>query len=360
MKILDRYIAKTLLQYSFAVLVVLVGVFAFFKFLEEVDTIGRANYTLIDAITYIALLIPSMTHALSSLVILLGVILGLGYLASNSELVVMRASGTSVIDITKTVLKLSVILAVLVTLFGEVVAPYSAQQAKNYRAKTLGERIIGAGEQGFWLKDGSSFIRVDKNIDGKVFRDTMVVKTADGQTLESVAFAKHSTFEAGNMQLNDADLYQLDSTQRFTQIEKTDVKHIANRVDFDQELLQSLKQEPQNLSSWKLLKHIGFLSRNNLAADAYEVELYSRIMKPFTLLAMIILSIPYVFGSLRDSSLGRKVFFGVALGLSFHLLSKIGSMVSLRFELNHFLSASAPTLVVASIALLLLYRQATR
>ncbi len=46
MKILDRYIAKTLLKYSLSVMVILVGIFAFFKFLEEVDDIGaRKVYT---------------------------------------------------------------------------------------------------------------------------------------------------------------------------------------------------------------------------------------------------------------------------------------------------------------------------
>ncbi len=53
MKILDRYIAKTLLKYSLSVMVVLVGVFVFFKFLEEVDDFGRASYTLLDSLAFI-------------------------------------------------------------------------------------------------------------------------------------------------------------------------------------------------------------------------------------------------------------------------------------------------------------------
>ncbi|HIG88579.1 MAG TPA: LptF/LptG family permease, partial [Candidatus Thioglobus sp.] len=57
MKILDRYITKTLLKYSLSVMVVLVGIFAFFKFLEEVGDIGRSGYTLLDALVYVGLLI---------------------------------------------------------------------------------------------------------------------------------------------------------------------------------------------------------------------------------------------------------------------------------------------------------------
>jgi lipopolysaccharide export system permease protein len=83
-------------------------------------------------------------------------------------------------------------------------------------------------------------------------------------------------------------------------------------------------------------------------------------MKPFTLIAMIILSIPFVFGSLRDSTLGRKIFMGVVIGLFFELSSRVGGMLSLKFDLDHLLSASLPTAVVFIVAMLMLYRVSVR
>ena len=91
MKILDRYITKTLLKYSLSVMVVLVSVFAFFKFLEGVNDIGRASYTLLDAVIYTGLLLPKITYEVSSVIILLGTVLGLGHLAANSELIVIKS-----------------------------------------------------------------------------------------------------------------------------------------------------------------------------------------------------------------------------------------------------------------------------
>ena len=360
MKILDRYIAKTLLKYSLSVMVILVGVFAFFKFLEEVDDIGQASYTLIDALTYIGLLVPSMTYMLSSLIILLGAILGLGYLASNSELIIMRGAGIPVTEITKTTLKISVTFIVIMIIFGEFIVPISSDYANKYRAQALGQRVVTSSQQGFWIKDSDHFIHVDRNINGQVFNKVTLIKLKTPGDLDSVVYSDTANFDGKVVELQQSDTYQIDTSNPIAMIEKQRLKKYITEVAFDQELIQSLKKEPKALSTWQLFRQVRFLSNNDLSADAYEVELYSRLMKPLALIAMIILSIPFVFGSLRDSTLGRKIFIGVVISLFFELSSRIGGMLSLRFDLNHLLSASLPTVAVFIVAILMLYRVSAR
>ena len=359
MKILDRYIAKTLLKYSLSVMVILVGVFAFFKFLEEVEDIGRASYMLNNALLYIALLIPSIIYTLSSLIILLGAILGLGYLASNSELIVMRSAGIPVTKITKTTLKISIAFIALMIAFGEFLVPITADYAKQYRANALGQKVVTSNQDGFWIKDNEFFINVKRNLDGEIFNDITLIKL-DNNNLDSVVFSKKADFDGQSVALKQSDSYQLDTSGDVVQITQQDLAQYSTEVAFDQELIASLKKEPKSLSTWQLFKQINFLSSNDLSTDAHEVEFYARLIKPITLVAMIILSIPFVFGSLRDSSLGRKVFLGVVISLFFELSSRIGGMLSLRFELNHLLSAALPTMVVLLVALLMLYRVSLR
>ena len=360
MKILDRYIAKTLLKYSLSVMVVLVGIYAFFKFLEEVDDIGRAGYTLLDALVYIGLLMPSMVYMLSSLIILLGSILGLGYLSSNRELIIMRGSGISVIDITKTTLKISIVFAIVMIIVGEFISPILSDYAKKYRAQALGQGMVTFNQQGFWIKDSGNFIHVGQNIDGKVFNNVTLIKLSNPGELDSVVFSRRANFDGQKFDLQESNSYQFDSSQIFTKIDRQELQKYTTKVAFDQELIQSLKKEPKSLSTWQLFKRVRFLSGNQLSAGAYEVELYSRIMRPLTLITMIILAIPFVFGSLRNSTLGRKIFMGVTISLLFELSSRIGGMLSLRFDLNHLLSASLPTTVVFVVAMLLLYRVSIR
>jgi Predicted permeases len=360
MKILDRYITKTLLKYSLSVMVVLVGIFAFFKFLEEVGDIGRSGYTLLDALVYVGLLIPSMTYALSSLIILLGCILGLGHLASNSELIIMRGAGISIMEITKVTLKISFAFIIVMIIFGEFISPLFSDQAKKYRANALGESVISSTQQGFWLRDGSNFIHVDRNIGGTLFNKTTLINLSKSNTLDSVVFSDNAIFDGEKMILQKSNYYGINSDQKFSIIDKKTLQKYATEVTFDKELIKSLKREPEGFSTWQLFRRVQFLSNNDLSTDIYEVELYQRIMKPLTLIAMIILSIPFVFGSLRDSSLGRKIFTGVVISLFFELSSRMGGMLSLRFDLNHLLSASLPTLVAFIFAIFMLYRVSVR
>jgi lipopolysaccharide export system permease protein len=360
MKILDRYVAKTLLKYSLAVMVILVGIFAFFKFLEEVENIGRASYTLLDALLYIAMTLPAIAYLLFSLIILLGVILSLGNFATHSELIVMRSMGLSVVDITKSTLKTSLFFAFVMIMMGEFLAPIASDYAKKYRAVALGKAFISDNQPGFWIKDKQHFIHVDNNINGDFFKGVTLIKLNSDKRLEAVFYSDEAAFNGQTISLQQAEKYQINTHNKLSDISQKSLAKFDVKVSFDQELLQSLKKRPQALSTWQLVKHLNFLSNNHLAADAYEVELYARLIKPLTLIAMIILSIPFVFGSLRDASLGKKIFLGIVISLFFQLAANLGAQFSLLYNLNHFLTASVPTLMIFILSLILLRRVSAR
>jgi len=65
----------------------------------------------------------------------------------------------------------------------------------------------------------------------------------------------------------------------------------------------------------------------------------------------------FIFGSTRDSTLGRKIFFGVALGLSFELISRIGGAMALSYSFSPLLSSFLPTILVMIISIIFLIRK---
>ncbi|WP_459782861.1 LptF/LptG family permease, partial [Photobacterium sp. R1] len=66
--------------------------------------------------------------------VLLGALIGLGTLASSSELVVMQAAGFSKLDIGLSVLKTAVPLMLLVMVLGQWGAPEAQKAARELRA----------------------------------------------------------------------------------------------------------------------------------------------------------------------------------------------------------------------------------
>ena len=58
MRILDRYIGNAIFSGTALVLLVLVGLFAFFAFIDELNDVGKARYGIWQAIEYVLWGIP--------------------------------------------------------------------------------------------------------------------------------------------------------------------------------------------------------------------------------------------------------------------------------------------------------------
>ncbi len=357
MKILDRYIAMTLLIYTLSVMGIWVGVYALFNFINEVDLIGQQNYTIVSAIIYVVADLPAVIYSHSSVIILLGCLLGLGHLASTSQLIVVRSGGLSIMQIVQKVVIIALLFIFTVMLLGEFIAPVTEKYAESYKTKSLGYAVSNVSRQGFWLKNDDTIINVKKNFGGNIFGDVTLIKVNDKYQLDSVFYSKKAVFNKGNLNLEKAKHYQLKLDGKLTNIQSNDYQRYDTSVSFDQGLIDSLKKEPEELSSWELYRHMVFLDDNYLASGAFKVELYKRLVKPITLVAMLMMAMLFIFGSLRDATLGKKIFLGVVISLFFELSSRIGGVISLRFDYDPLFSASVPTIVALTIAFLLLKRK---
>ena len=93
MKILDRYIGWTTIASTATVLVVLLAVFTFFSFLDQLEDLGRGNYGLGKVIVYVLFNIPSLAYQLFPMAALIGALIGFGGMMRNGEIPVIRCVG---------------------------------------------------------------------------------------------------------------------------------------------------------------------------------------------------------------------------------------------------------------------------
>ena len=355
MKIKDRYVANTLLTYSIVVLLVWLSIYSFFNFLAELNSVGKVNYTILAAFKYIVLQLPEVAYDQVSPVILLGCVLGMGHLATTGQLIILRASGISILKITWLTLKNAIIFLICLTLIGELVAPTLTTYAENERSNALGQNSLSNSQDGFWIRDGDNFINVENNVDGSLFNGITVIEVNKSNKIERVIESKSAIFDGQNINMDSTNIFSINSTNLFDDIALKERNLYKKRVAFNQDLINSLEKEPKDLKTLTIVKQIQFLTDNKLRAEVFEVELYKRLVKPITLVAMILLAMLFIFGSTRDATLGRKIFFGVAIGLSFELISRIGGALALSFDFSPLLSAFIPAMaimIIATIALI--------
>ena len=356
MNIKDRYIAKTLFIYTLTVLLVWLSVYSFFNFMEEINSIGTSNYTSFQAMKYIALKMPDVVYNHSASVILLGCILGMGHLATTNQLIMLRVSGISILKMTIFTIKTALIFVFFTIIIGELIVPFSTNYAENQRSQALG-LSTKAYEEGFWIKDGQKFINVKQNLDGKLFLNVNVFELSSSNSIKTVITAENAEFSNNILQMNNVEIYDIDNTKKIDNISIDNRNTLKNSVSFDSDLLEDLRKPPEDLTTWKIIKQIKYLSDNKLRSDFFEIELYERVIKPFTLTAMIIIGMLFIFETNRSTSLGRKIFFGVAIALSFEMLSRIGSAVSIGFEISPIIVSTLPSLMVLLVSSAILVKK---
>src|SRR5450631_4704995 len=135
MNTLDRYLYRTVLVYACMALAVLITLGGLFLFISQQSDIGVGDYRAADALVFTFLNLPEQAFELLPIGAMIGALMGLGHLASGSELVVTRASGVSVWRIAWPVGLAGLTLSVIMFGIGEYAAPSMAQFAK--REKTV-------------------------------------------------------------------------------------------------------------------------------------------------------------------------------------------------------------------------------
>lgn len=145
-KIISRYVKKNAL---FAMLFAVIGLWALqmiFAYLAELEDISE-TYTYFDALTYIFYKSPYFLEQFTPTGALLGAVVGLGLLANNSELIVMRAAGLSINRIVTWVLQPAFIFVILALAINQYVLPESNLKANQIRKP---DTALLASVNGYW------------------------------------------------------------------------------------------------------------------------------------------------------------------------------------------------------------------
>ncbi|MCT6557392.1 LptF/LptG family permease, partial [Staphylococcus aureus] len=160
--VLDRYIGKTIFNTIIMTLFMLVSLSGIIKFVDQLRKVGQGEYTALSAGMYTLLSVPKDIEIFFPMAALLGALLGLGQLATRSELVVMQASGFTRLQIAGSVMKTAIPLVLLTMAIGEWVAPQGEQMARNYRAQQMYGGSLLSTKSGLWAKDGNDFIYIER------------------------------------------------------------------------------------------------------------------------------------------------------------------------------------------------------
>ncbi|MDC1452728.1 LptF/LptG family permease [Porticoccaceae bacterium] len=187
MRRLSWHVGTTVFASIAVTLMVLVGLDSVGAIIDQSGDITR-NYFFTDALIYVVTLVPSRIYEYIPFASLIGCLVGLGLLAGNSEVIVMRAAGVSPLRIVGFVLKPVLIFVILGMTIGEYFSPYLDQLAEGKREYLRKGESAQDSSSGLWNREGNQFMHANAVFPGGVlygvtryqFNDDREIEEAEG------------------------------------------------------------------------------------------------------------------------------------------------------------------------------------
>jgi len=352
MNLLDRYIFRSVIFGTLITTAVLMTIFIVLFFFAELKFV-QGNYTVAKAAEFSLLTNTRVMRDLFPMLALIGSLMGLGLLANNNELTVMRAAGVSIGRITWSVMKVGLLMMLVMILFSEIVVPVSEQYAKTMRATALNQKVFISGNAGLWMRDGNSYINA-RTVKNKDRLENISIYTVDEDGLMDRALqAGAAIYADGGWELLNVRESLFGKQGRVT-VEKR--ARQAWQTSLKPQIVDVVSIAPIDLSVAELLRVIRHLSNNEQNTQRHEVAFWAKLFSPLATGLMVFLSIPFVFGSLRTVPITQRLLNGILVGLGFYLFNEGAMRFGVVYGIPPLASAAAPILLIGLLALAMFRR----
>lgn len=341
MKLLSRYIAKTIIQATALIALIITSVLILISLLTEAKGVGEGDYGLGESLIYVLMCLPSQLYHFSPMLILMGTILGLSMLSSSRELSVMRASGYSVRKIMWSVFLGAFALTIIMGLLGEWFGPglsYKAEMRKD-NAKNAGQAVVTAS--GIWFHIENNFIHIQRVVGRELLKGVTRYQFDADHQLKAAYYAETMRQVDNNWEMKNVlktTFYEERTKSQAIPVLPWDLKINTN-------LLNVGLVDPDDMSLPKLVRFSRYLQQNGLQAREYTFNFWKRLFQPLASIVMIFLAIPFVLGAMRTSSLGLRMVVGVLVGFGFFIMNAMLGQLCVVYQMPTLLAALIPPII---------------
>lgn len=361
MKTLRRLIYRDVLGAVTFVTLAFLALFFFFDLLDELRWVGQGvgdfQYTLSQALVYVALSIPNHLYELLPISVLIGTIYVMARFAQSSEFTIMRTSGLGPWKALRTMLVLGCGFVVLTFAVGDYVAPWSERTAQIVKDTYLG-RVTSVGSTGAWLKerrDGNTLainVRAVKS-QGELLGVRIFEFNADGrmvQQLHAESAQVHEDEELWTLQKvrRSAFAYPGEDEARVTRNELSELQWPSN---ISRQMVAAAVYKPDRMPTIELFRFIQHLQNNDQSAQRHEIEFWRKVFYPLSCLVMVVLALPFAYLHFRSGGIAGYVFGGVMAGISFFLLNNVFGYAGNLQNWSPWLTAAAPGMIYSLLSL---------
>ena len=350
-RIVAKHVTKTTLLAMLGATAVLASLQILFTYLGELGDL-KQGYTAWNALQYVLWGAPRYLYEILPIAALIGAVLGLGSMASNSELIVMRAAGISLWRIVGWVMRSAMLLVILSFLLTQFVIPYTNEQAKSIKSHrsvaTLGE------VKGYWTREGQRFIYIDYANSKGTLKQVQVVDFDDNYRMKSLLNSEEGQFlKEGQWNLKQSAQVNLLANGQ-AQVVNKNQEDLA--LALQPKYVHMVTINPEDLAPTQLLSFMQYMHEYSQVPKTYLLAFWKNIGSPFALLALVLIACSFIFGPLRQQSMGFRLVIALFVGLGFYYIQDFLGYASLVYAPSPAWFVFLPIVLMFGIGSYLLYR----
>jgi len=338
MGILGRYFSKEILKYLGIILFALVFIYLIVDFTQKIDNFIQANVPAGPMLAYFAYKIPYVMIQMVPVALVLSVIVTLGLMRKNHEITAMKACGLSVIQISKPVILVSVLISFISFLFSELIVPITSSKSNEIWNVDVNKRI----QTSFYRRDHIWYKSKDSIYWIRAFDPEKGV-------MEDITFY---FFDDSFRLIKRIDAQKGIWTGRLWKISKGIIQNTVNSSGFDLSKFDEIHlkipegpdaffrtvNRPEEMSYWQLKRYAKRIQLEGYDATRYLVDMNIKLAFPLINLVMILIGIPIAF-SIKKGGIPLAVFLGVAVCFFYLVVFGFSRSLGLSGALPPILSA---------------------
>lgn len=318
MRILDRYIIKSILTIFLGCIILFVFLYIIVDIFGHLDEILKQKTNLILLRQYYLAYLPIIFVQIAPIACLLATLYTLGSLNRNNEIIAMRTSGLSIWQITKTIIIFGVIVSVFVFLLNEKVVTRSQSiierikiQMESQGKKKSKELEIIKNLSMYGLKNRLFFVNKFYIKDNTIEGITILEQDARQNVTKKIV-ASRGVWRDGLWTFYNSITYNFDENGQIKQEPTYFKEEIMNIDESPKDFLNQI-QLPEFMNISQLNDYIYKLSKSGAekVVNNLKVDLYQRYASPLTSLVIIIVGIPFAL------KIKRRVTALASFGISF-------------------------------------------
>lgn len=340
---IDRNISYQVFFALVLVMLAVSGIDFLFLVLNELSEISK-NYNFKEVLTYSVMSMPYRLFDLTAYFCLIGVIFGLGALVDNGELTGARILGKSYISIALSAFRPILLLMLLGLLACEFFIPDLSQMAEENRLMEQEDQQL---TKGYWIESDMKLISFKSVPEKSKVEGLSIYELNTENYVSRIINAEHASIKMGKLNIQNPQIINISESSDKQPHDFEQIKISKIGSDF------SLLLSPKYLSLTDLYTQIS-LTSSKYRRNQLSLEFWRKMLQPFVTLSLVLLSLGFLFGPMRDQKSGQRILIGIGVAFTVDLSQKLFGSISVVSNIPAIIAVLTPILLISSLAFIIL------